>query len=130
MNSWTKPVEVVEAGKGMSEPSMNRSGLFTILSACVCAFGSSVATAQTIDSGVPKPPVEYQAMKENCTGMGDAGQDLCLKQAKDKHSARRCEDSARREERECVIREFDRQHVDIIDAGQRQRAAPVSSQPK
>ena len=87
--------------------------MFRLLSVTIAsglAFGLSAASAQTVGSGAQKQAGDYQVMNDNCTSMGEAGREQCLKSAKSTRADAGCEKLTDRDKRECMLNAFIKQH--------------------
>ena len=109
------------------------SKLFAAVITFVFAFGLNAGIAQTLDPGGQKAPGDHKVMKKSCTSAGGATRDRCLEAAKatDEHSAIPCAKLTDRDQRECMLDAFVRQHDRLTGAGQTEKsqvAQPISLQ--
>jgi len=100
---------------------MKRTDMSRLLSIAIAlglAFGLSAASAQTVGSGAQKQAGDYQVMNDNCTSMGEAGREQCLKSSKSTRADAGCEKLTDRDKRECMLDAFLKQHDRITGADQ------------
>ena len=97
------------------------------------ALALSAAIAQDKVPAAQKAQGEYKVASQNCTNMGGAGREECLKGAKVTVRDPECGKLTDREKRECVLDAFVRKHDLVPGAGQPakgQPAAPIVPQPR
>ena len=86
------------------------SRLLSVAIASGLAFGLTAASAQTVESGAQKQAGDYKVLNDNCTGMGEAAREQCLKSSKSNLADAGCEKLTDRDQRECILDIFVKQH--------------------
>lgn len=95
--------------------------MFKLLSAAIAsgfAFGLSAAIAQTVEPAAQKPAADYKVMKDNCSSMGEAARQQCLKDSKPARADAGCEKLTDRDKRECMLDAFIKRHDRVTGAAE------------
>jgi hypothetical protein len=94
------------------------SSLLRVVVALGLAFWLSAASAQTVEAGAQKQAGDIKVMNDNCTSMGEAGREQCLKSSKLSRADAGCEKLTDRDKRECMLDAFNKMHDQTTGAAQ------------
>jgi len=94
------------------------SRLLRVAIASGLAFSLSAVGGQTMESGAQKQAGDTKVMNDNCTSMGEAGREQCLKSSKSSRADAGCEKLTDRDKRECMLDAFNKMHDQITGATQ------------
>ena len=101
------------------------SRLLSVAIASGLAFSLSSVGGQTMESGAQKQAGDTKVMNDNCTSMGEAGREQCLKSSKSSRADAGCEKLTDRDKRECMLDTFIKKH-DRLTSGAQVRNSDVT----